>query len=101
MFWVHRSYLSHALVLFHWHKLVVHAVYQKHGNCQLRMVDLVTFRPVLAAHHGPQHEGGHIERIALLQQLLFLGPLASKTGPGMRKMPSEPELSPEPPPTGQ
>lgn len=48
-----RSYLSHALVLLHRHQLVMHAMHQQHGHCQLRMVDLIALRPVLATHHGP------------------------------------------------
>lgn len=75
-------YLSHALVFLHWHKLVVHAVDEQNRHGKLSVVDLVALGPVLAAHHGPKHKGRHIERIALLQQLLFFGPLAGEAGPG-------------------
>lgn len=75
-------YLSHALVFLHWHKLVVHAVDEQNRHGELSVVDLVALGPVLAAHHGPKHKGRHIECIALLQQLLFFGPLAGEAGPG-------------------
>lgn len=60
-----RPYLSHALVFLHRHKLVVHAMDEQDGHSELSMVDLITFGPVLAAHHGSQNEGRHIERVAL------------------------------------
>ena len=75
-------YLSHALVFLHWHKLVVHAMDKQNRHGELSVVDLVALGPVLAAHHGPKHKGRHVERVALLQQLLFFGPLAGNAGPG-------------------
>lgn len=62
-----KPYLGHALVFLHRHKLVVHAMNEQDGHRELSVVDLITFRPVLAAHHGSQDEGRHVERIALLQ----------------------------------
>ena len=75
-------YLSHALVFLHRHKLVVHAMDEQDGHGELGMVDLVALGPVLATHHGPKHKGRHIERIALLQQLLLFGPLSGEASPG-------------------
>lgn len=72
-------YLCHALVLIHGHKLVTHAMNQKDGYSEFGMVDLITFRPVLATHHGTQDKWRHIEGIALLQQLLFFGTLSGKS----------------------
>lgn len=80
-----QLYLRHALVLLHGHKLVVHAMYQQHGHGQLGVVDLVPLRPVLPAHHGPQDEGGDVEGVSLLQQLLLLGTLAGKAGSAREK----------------
>ena len=54
---VPRPDLGHALVFLHGHKLVVHAMNEQDGHSELSMVDLVTFRPVLATHHGSQNEG--------------------------------------------
>lgn len=73
--------LCHALVLLHRHKLVVHAVHQQHGHGQLGVVHLVTLWPVLPAHHSTQHEGGDVESVAFLQQLLLFGTLAGKASP--------------------
>lgn len=74
-------YLGHALVLLHGDKLVVHAVDQQHGHGELGVVHLVALRPVLPAHHGPQHKGRDVEGVALLQQLLLFGTLAREAGP--------------------
>lgn len=60
------SYLGHALVLIHGHKLVAHAMNQKDGHSELSMIDFIPLRPVLAAHHGSQDKWRHIEGIALL-----------------------------------
>ena len=84
------SYLGHALVFLHRHKFVVHAMDEQDGHSELGVVDLVALRPVLATHHGPKHKGRHVERVTLLQQLLFFGPLASKAGPGGEEAPLEP-----------
>ena len=51
------SYLSHALVFLHRHKLVMHAMDKKDRHGKLSMVDLIALGPVLATHHGPQHKG--------------------------------------------
>lgn len=74
-------YLSHALVFFNRNKLVVHAVNQQDGHCELSVVDLVPLRPVLPAHHGAQHKGRHVEGIVLFQQLFLLGTLPCKASP--------------------
>ena len=72
------TYLRHALVLVHGHEFVAHAVHQKDGHGELSVVHLVTLGPVLATHHGTENKGGHIEGVALLQQLLLFGPLAGE-----------------------
>lgn len=77
-------YLGHALVLLHRHELVVHAMHQQHGHGQLSVVHLVALRPVLPAHHSTQHEGGDVEGVAFLQQLLLFGTLAGKASPAGR-----------------
>lgn len=74
-------YLGHALVLIHRHKLVTHAVDQQDGHRELSVVHLIPLGPVLTAHHGSQDERRHVEGVALLQQLLLFGSLASKSSP--------------------
>ena len=76
------TYLRHALVLVHGHEFVAHAVHQKDGHGELSVVHLVALGPVLAAHHGTENKGGHIEGVALLQQLLLFGPLAGEASSG-------------------
>lgn len=58
-------YLCHTLVLLYWYKLVVHAVNQQNRHCDFSVVNLITLRPVLSTHHGPQNEGRHVEGIVL------------------------------------
>ena len=85
------SHLCHALILFDWDKLVVHAVNQQDWHCEFSMVDLVPLGPVLPTHHGAQHKGRHVEGIVVFQQLLLLGALPSKASPagsrGKRDLP--------------
>lgn len=78
------AHLRHALVLFNGDKLVVHAVDQQYGHRELCVVDLVPFGPVLAAHHGAEHKGRHVEGIVVFQQLLLFGTLPSKASSGRR-----------------
>lgn len=78
------THLRHALVLFNGDKLVVHAVDQQYGHREFCVVDLVPFGPVLAAHHGAEHKGRHVEGIVVFQQLLLFGTLPSKASPGRR-----------------
>lgn len=78
-------HLCHALVFIHGHKLVAHAMNQENGHGQLSVVDLISLRPVLTAHHGSQDKRRHVEGIALFQQLLFFGALASKPSSRRKK----------------
>ncbi|KAG7230599.1 hypothetical protein INR49_025316, partial [Caranx melampygus] len=62
-------YLCHALVFFDRNKLVVHAVNQQSGHCELSVVNLIPLRPSVLLEKAPgqqwgqavEHTGGQVE----------------------------------------